>query len=177
MVECSSAGEVRLHVTDQLPLPPVPPTPAMVTVQLRIATDESFTSFHPEAHLPLGAVRGSPVYVEVRLLDPPEPSLVLLVHSCLAYTQAPSTSWMLVYDGCPSRGDSQLLPSPRSDHIQRIMISSFLLLPSENLIFLANTEHSHLEDPEIFFLCLTEVCSAVNGDCTVGCIDGADSGV
>ena len=62
--------------------------------------DESFTSFHPEAHLPLAVLRGTPVYVEVSLLDPPEHSLVLLVHSCLAYTQAPYTSWMLVYDGC-----------------------------------------------------------------------------
>ncbi|XP_044038286.1 uncharacterized protein LOC122869389 isoform X2 [Siniperca chuatsi] len=70
-----------------------------VTVHLRLATDESFTSFHPEAHLPLCLIRGRPVYVEVSLLDPPEPGLVLLVHSCLAYTQAPYTSWMLVYDG------------------------------------------------------------------------------
>lgn len=38
--------------------------------------------------------------MEVSLLDPPEPGLVLLVHSCLAYTQAAYSSWMLVYDGC-----------------------------------------------------------------------------
>lgn len=64
-----------------------------------LLVDESFTSFHPEAHLPLSLMRGRPVYVEVSLLDPPDPSLVLLLHSCLAYTQAPHTSWMLVYDG------------------------------------------------------------------------------
>ncbi|KAE8282888.1 hypothetical protein D5F01_LYC18280 [Larimichthys crocea] len=57
MVECSSSpgspGEVRLYMMDQPPPPPVQSTPATVRVQLRIATDESFTSFHPEAHLPL----------------------------------------------------------------------------------------------------------------------------
>lgn len=40
MVECSSPGDVRLHVVDQLPPPPVQPTPAMATVQLRIATGD-----------------------------------------------------------------------------------------------------------------------------------------
>lgn len=37
--------------------------------------------------------------MEVSLKDPSEPTLVLLVHSCLAYTEAPYPSGMLVYDG------------------------------------------------------------------------------
>ncbi|XP_042360393.1 zona pellucida sperm-binding protein 4-like [Plectropomus leopardus] len=180
MVECSSSpgspGEVRLHVMDR---PPPQSPPATVTVQLRVATDESFTSFHPEAHLPLSLLRGKPVFVELSLLDPPEPRLVLLVHSCLAYAAAPYTSWMLVYDGCPSRSDSQLLPSPLSDphHIRRIVISGFLSLPSESPSYMAEGGQSHLEDPEIYFLCLTEVCSAADGDCTVGCINSPNSDV
>ncbi|XP_027141205.1 uncharacterized protein LOC104934371 isoform X2 [Larimichthys crocea] len=184
MVECSSSpgspGEVRLYMMDRPPPPPVQSTPATVRVQLRIATDESFTSFHPEAHLPLSFMRGRPVYMEVSLLDPPEPDLVLLVHSCLAYTQAPYISRMLVYDGCPSRGDSQLLPTPRSDnahHIRRIIISTFLSLPSQSPAYTANRGYSHLEDPEVFFLCLTEVCSAADGGCTVGCIDSPSGDV
>ncbi|XP_038550535.1 uncharacterized protein LOC119884114 isoform X3 [Micropterus salmoides] len=184
LVEYSSSpgspGEVRLHVMDQPPPLPVQSTPAIVTVQLRIATDESFTSFHPEAHLPLSLMRGRPVYVEASLLDPPEPGLVLLVHSCLAYTRAPYTSWMLIYDGfyhcvvfsCSSQGDSHQLPSPRSDRhdVRRINISSFLSLPSASPSSMAKGGYTHLEDPEIYFLCLTEVCSAADGDCTLGCI-------
>ncbi|XP_073349770.1 uncharacterized protein [Pagrus major] len=181
MVECSSSlgspGEVRVHVMDQPPPPPFQSTPATVTVQLRVATDESFTSFHPEAHLPLAVLRGRPVYVEVSLLDPPEPGLVLLVHSCLAYTQAPYTSWMLVYDGCPSHSDSQLLPSPHPNHIRRIVISSLQSLHSQNHTYMANGRYSHLEDTEIFFSCSTEVCSAADGDCTVGCINSPNSDV
>ncbi|XP_074511620.1 uncharacterized protein LOC141780341 [Sebastes fasciatus] len=183
MVECSSSpgspGEVRLHVMDRPPPPPVQSTQATIAVQLRIATDESFTSFHPEPHLPLSLMRGRLVYVELSLLDPPEPGLVLLVHSCLAYTQAPDPSWMLVYDGCPSPGDSQLLPSPNPDphHIRRIVISGFLSLPAESPSHMAEGGHAHLEDPEIYFLCLTEVCSAADGDCTVGCINSPNSDV
>lgn len=62
-------------------------------------TDESFTSYHPEAHLPLSLVKGRPVYMEVGLLNHPEPDLVLLVHYCLVYTYTPYASWMLIYDG------------------------------------------------------------------------------
>ncbi|XP_023272112.1 uncharacterized protein LOC111662472 isoform X3 [Seriola lalandi dorsalis] len=162
MVECSSSpgapGEARLHVMDQPP-PPIHSTPATITVQLRIATDESFTSYHPEAHLPLSLMRGRPLYLEARLLDPPPgPDLVLLVHSCLAYTHAPYTGWMSIYNRFSSYGDSQLLSSPHT--IWRIIISGFLSLPSDS--------SSYMEDPEIYFLCLTEVCSAAGGDCTVG---------
>ncbi|XP_054463007.1 uncharacterized protein LOC129098077 [Anoplopoma fimbria] len=177
MVECSSSpgssGEVRLHVMDQPTPPPVHSTPATLIVLLRIATDESFTSFHPEAHLPLSLMRGRPVYVEVSLLDPPVPGLVLLVHSCLAYTQAPYASWMLVYDSC----DSQLLPSLHSGphHIRRFAISGFLPLHSESPSCTAEGGYSHLEDPEIYFFCLTEVCSAADGDCTVGYINSPNS--
>ncbi|KAA8584821.1 hypothetical protein FQN60_003515 [Etheostoma spectabile] len=173
MVECSSSpgcpGEVRLHVMDHPP-PPVQSTPA--TVQLRIATDESFTRFHPEAHLPLSLMRGRAVYVEVSLLAPQEPGLVLLVHSCLAYAPAPHNSWLLVYDGCPGRGDSQLLPSPHSDphRTRRIVVYGVPPLPSEGPSYMAEGGCAHLKDPEIYFLCLTEVCLAADGDCTVGCI-------
>ncbi|KAG7216203.1 hypothetical protein INR49_029052, partial [Caranx melampygus] len=137
VVECSSSpgspGEVRLHVMDQSP-PPIQPAPATVTVQLRIATDESFTSYHPETHLPLSLLQGSPLYLEVRLQGPSELDLVLLVHSCLAYTQAPYPSWMPIYSRFASHSGSQLLPPPHSapDHIRRIIIFSFLSLPSQS---------------------------------------------
>ncbi|XP_034750841.1 uncharacterized protein LOC117958512 isoform X2 [Etheostoma cragini] len=175
MVECSSSpgspGEVRLHVMDHTP-PPVQSTPATVTVQLRIATDESFTRFHPEAHLPFSLMRGQTVHVEVSLLAPQEPGLVLLVHSCLAYAPAPYNSWLLVYDGCAGRGDSQLLPSPHSDphRTRRIVVYGVPPLPSEGPSYMAEGGCAHLKDPEIYFLCLTEVCFAADGDCTVGCI-------
>ncbi|XP_068193933.1 zona pellucida sperm-binding protein 1-like [Antennarius striatus] len=170
MVECGfppgSPDHVWLHVMDQTSLPVVQSTPA--TVQLKIATDESFTNFHPEAHLPLSLIRGRAVYAEVSLSNPPQPDLKLLVHSCLAYIPAPFNSWVTVYDGCSTQGDSQLLLSPHTDHIRRIIISSFLLLPSESPAYVADEGNWNLDDREVFFMCLTDVCSAADG-CAVGC--------
>nr|XP_020480603.1 uncharacterized protein LOC109974640 isoform X2 [Monopterus albus] len=177
LTDCSSSpGEVRLHGMDG-PTPPAMQSKPLA-VQLRIATDQSFSSYHPEAHLPLSLVQGHPLYLEVSLLDPPDPDLVLLVHSCLAYTHTPYTSWMLVYDGCTSLDDPQLLPSPHSDphHIRRIVISSFLSLPSHSPWYLAGVGHAYL-DPEVYFLCWTEVCSPADADCFVGCMDGPNSDV
>ncbi|KAG7504563.1 hypothetical protein JOB18_012047 [Solea senegalensis] len=169
MVECSSSsgspGEVKIHVMDRPPLPPVQPTPAMVTVQLRLATDESFTHYHPEAQLPLSLIQGRLLYLEVSLLDPPEADLVLLVHSCLAYVQAPYTGWMPIYDGCTGWYDSQPLPSPDPHHIWRILISSFLFLPPESTSYVYEGGHTPPDDPQIYFWCSTEVCSAADGDC------------
>ncbi|XP_034448948.1 uncharacterized protein LOC117766218 [Hippoglossus hippoglossus] len=179
LVECSSSpgspGEVRLHVMDQ---PPPPPPPIQsVTVQLRLSTDELFSSFHPEAHLPLSLVRGRPLYLEVSLLEPPEENLVLLVQSCMAHTAAPYTGWMHIYDGCPGRDESQLLPSPDPHRTRRIMISGFLFLPPQSPSYMAAGGHSLLGDPEIFICCSTEVCSAADGDCTSGCIDSPNGGM
>lgn len=70
------------------------------TFKIHFFSDETFTSFHPEAHLPLSLIQGRPVYMEVSILEPPEPGLVLLVYSCFAYTQSTYSNWMLVYDGC-----------------------------------------------------------------------------
>uniref|UniRef100_A0A3P9B9I4 Uncharacterized LOC101474050 n=2 Tax=Maylandia zebra TaxID=106582 RepID=A0A3P9B9I4_9CICH len=172
MVGCSSSadspGEVKFHVMDeQPPLPLSQPTPAAVTVQLRIAEDESFTSYHPEAHLPLSLLQGRTVYVEVSLKDPSESTLVLLVHSCLAYTDAPYPSGILVYDGCSSLGVLQMLPT--SDlQVRKIAIYSFLSLPPH-----MTKGGSLREDPEIHFLCLTELCS---DDCTLRCLEGPNTG-
>ncbi|XP_041827410.1 uncharacterized protein LOC121630922 [Melanotaenia boesemani] len=181
MVGCSSSphtpGEVRFHMMDQPPQPPIHPAPAAITVLLRLATDESFTRYYPEAHLPLSLLQGKPVYVELSLLGPSDPNLVLLVHSCLAYTLTPYVSWILFYDGCPSQGFSQLLPSPNIHHIRRIKITSFPRLPLESLTYVDPGGYSLLQDPEVYFLCLSESCSAADGGCREGCMKGPSTGV
>ncbi|TNN47767.1 Zona pellucida sperm-binding protein 1 [Liparis tanakae] len=147
-------------------------SPVRLLLECISIPDETFSSFHPEAHLPLSRLRGRSVHVQLSLPDPPEAGLVLLVHSCMAFTQAPHPGWMLVYDGCAS--GAQLLPSPRSNPhlIRRISFSGFLSLDSERPSYAAGGGASRLGDPEIYFLCLTEVCSAAGGGCTLGCIDG-----
>ncbi|XP_051797215.1 zona pellucida sperm-binding protein 1-like [Acanthochromis polyacanthus] len=180
MVGCSSSagspGEVWFHVMNRPALPPIQPTPATVTVQLRIATDASFASFHPEAHLPLSRMQGRPVFLEVSLLESPDPNQVLLVHSCLAYTPVPYATWTPVYDSCSIQGVSQLLPSPNPHHIRRIVISTFLSVPLEGSPY-NGRGYPLLQDPEIYFFCLTEVCSAADSDCNIRCLKGPNSDV
>ncbi|XP_041958525.1 nascent polypeptide-associated complex subunit alpha, muscle-specific form isoform X2 [Alosa sapidissima] len=68
-------------------------------VQLRIAEDHTYTSYHPQYHRPLGLLLGKPLYLEVRLLNPPDSDLVLLVHYCVAYPRSAHATWVLIYDG------------------------------------------------------------------------------
>ena len=50
---------------------------------------------------------------------------------------------------CPSHTDSQLLPSPHPNHIQRIMTSRFSSLHSQNPTDRSNERYTHLEDTEV----------------------------
>lgn len=73
---------------------------SLTTVTLSSVVDESFSSYYSEAHLPFSLLQNKPVHVELRLLEPSEPDMVLMVHFCLAYTATPEVSWMLFYDRC-----------------------------------------------------------------------------
>ncbi|XP_064870516.1 zona pellucida sperm-binding protein 1-like [Oncorhynchus nerka] len=68
-------------------------------VQLRIATDEQYSSFYPQYHRPLQMLLGKPLHLEVRLLNPPDDKVVLLVHYCVAYPRSGQTVWVLLYNG------------------------------------------------------------------------------
>lgn len=42
---------------------------------------------------------GKPLHLEVRLLNSPDPNLVLLVHFCVAYPRSGKAVWVLLYNG------------------------------------------------------------------------------
>ncbi|MGH0163532.1 UNVERIFIED_CONTAM: hypothetical protein FKN15_045369 [Acipenser sinensis] len=101
-VECRySKG--HLASTGYLVVNPPPPSAALafgsLGVRLRIATDTSYTSFYPQSHLPLSFLLGSKVYLEVQLVNPPDPNVVLLVHYCIAYPQSSQAAWVILYEG------------------------------------------------------------------------------
>lgn len=50
---------------------------------------------------------------------------------------------------CASGGESWLLPSSHSDHIRRIVVSSFLPPPSDSPTAMAKGGWGHPEDPEV----------------------------
>nr|CAC16087.1 zona pellucida protein 1 [Gallus gallus] len=159
------------NATELLPLSlevAVPPTaaplaqPGPLQLQLRIATDESYSSYYPDADYPLVKVLRDPIYVEVRLLQKTDPNLVLVLHQCWA---APSTSpaaepqWPILVDGCPFSGDNyrtQLVPVgpatlqlPFPSHYQRFAISTFAFVDSPSMVVL---------EGEVYILCSASVC-------------------
>nr|XP_015215022.1 PREDICTED: zona pellucida sperm-binding protein 1-like [Lepisosteus oculatus] len=173
LVECRYA-EGNLASTGYLVKSPYLPSAILSQgvfgVQLRIATDEHYSRFYPQYHRPLRLLLGSPVYLEVRLLNAPDPSLVLLVHYCIAYPRSAQAAWVLLYEGCPNPLDygqtstlhiNDKVPLPK--HHRRFEIRTFQ--------FMERTAHRYL-DEEIYFMCSTEVCSPKVRKCVEGCFDG-----
>ncbi|MBN3322246.1 ZP4 protein, partial [Atractosteus spatula] len=172
LVECRYA-ERNLASTGYLVKSPYLPSAVLSRgvfgVQLRIATDESYSRFYPQYHRPLQLLLGNPVYLEVRLLNAPDPNLVLLVHYCVAYPRSGQAVWVLLYDGCPNPLDyghtstlhiHSKLPLPK--HHRRFHIQTFQ--------FLDSTSYSYINE-EIYFMCSTELCLPSDRQCVEGCFD------
>ncbi|XP_053713829.1 zona pellucida sperm-binding protein 1-like [Synchiropus splendidus] len=171
LVECRYVPGSALTVSYLVKTPSLGPavqTQGMFGVQLRIAKDAEYSSYHPQYHQPLQMLLGKPLYLELRLLNAPDPSLVLLVHYCVAYPRSGKAVWVLLYNGCPNPLDpaaqqSVLLdprPPPPHSQIRRFTVTTFQFLPDREF-----------KDPEeeIYFMCSTEICSPSDGPCVEGC--------
>ncbi|GLD45952.1 zona pellucida sperm-binding protein 4-like protein, partial [Lates japonicus] len=104
-VLCEYTSSDLKHAADLRSLHAVtnpPPVAALGTirVQMRIATDASFTSFFHEEQLPLTLPLRTAAYVEVSIAQPsPDPILSLRVRDCFAYPASRHSVWTLLYDG------------------------------------------------------------------------------
>ncbi|NXV72308.1 ZP1 protein, partial [Atlantisia rogersi] len=164
----------------------MPPTatplamPGPLGLQLRIATDESYSSYHTNSDFPLVRVLRDPIYVEVRLLHKTDPNLVLVLHQCWA---APSTDgtaepqWPILVDGCPFAGDNyrtQLVPVgpaspqlPFPTHYQRFIISTFTFVEPPTMAVL---------EGEVYISCSASVCHLAQPEpCRPSCQLGVPS--
>uniref|UniRef100_A0A8C0FC84 ZP1 protein n=1 Tax=Bubo bubo TaxID=30461 RepID=A0A8C0FC84_BUBBB len=159
------------NASDLLPLRmevAVPPTatplamPGPLELQLRLATDESYSSYHSEGDHPLVKVLRDPIYVEVRLLQKTDPNLVLVLHHCWASPSTEATAepqWPILVDGCPFTGDNyrtQLVPVgpaspqlPFPSHYQRFVISTFTFVEPPSMAVL---------EGEVYISCSASVC-------------------
>ncbi|XP_055081798.1 uncharacterized protein LOC129456717 [Periophthalmus magnuspinnatus] len=170
LVECRFLPGSALTVSYMVKTPSLGPgvqTEGAFGVQLRIAKDSQYQSYHPQYHQPLQMLLGKPLYLEVRLLNSPDPSFVLLVHYCVAYPRSGKAVWVLLYNGCPNPLDpdpNQFVVSnpqvPARSQTRRFTISTFQFLPDGE--FKDSNE-------EIYFMCSTEICSPRDGPCVEGC--------
>ncbi|XP_003419548.2 zona pellucida sperm-binding protein 1 [Loxodonta africana] len=180
----------RLHVrcifnaSDFLPVqasvfPPPPPGPVTqagpLRLELRIAKDETFSSYYAEEDYPISKLLREPVHVEVRLLQRTDPGLALLLHECWATPSAKpfqQPQWPILSDGCPFDGDgyrTQVLALdgamlPFLSHHQRFTVATFA--------FLDKGSHRALRGP-VYFFCSASACrpSALE-TCSTPCSSG-----
>ncbi|XP_039978877.1 zona pellucida sperm-binding protein 4-like isoform X2 [Xiphias gladius] len=147
-----------------------PPVVALGTirVQMRIATDASFTSFFPEDQLPLNLPLREAAYVEVSIAQPyPDHTLSLRVRDCFAYPASRHSVWTLLYDGCPNPLDNTRSSVPvdnqgkTSSHsqVRRFDVKTFAFLDP-------HTGHPSVE--EMYFYCWVEICTD-DVDCAQSC--------
>ncbi|NXN85797.1 ZP1 protein, partial [Bombycilla garrulus] len=166
----------------------VPPTAAPVAMpgplglQLRIATDESYSSYYPVGDFPLVRVLRDPIYVEVRLLQKTDPNLVLVLHHCWASPGSHATSqpqWPILVEGCPFQGDNyrtQLVPMgpaspelPFPSHYQRFVVSTFAFVEPPGMAVL---------EGEVYISCSASVCHLAQPEpCRPSCQLGVPSRV
>ncbi|NXQ60610.1 ZP1 protein, partial [Anthoscopus minutus] len=164
----------------------VPPTaiplamPGPLGLQLRIATDESYSSYHPVGDFPLVRVLRDPIYVEVRLLQKTDPNLVLVLHHCWASPGSHTTSqpqWPILVEGCPFQGDNyrtRLIPMgpaspelPFPSHYQRFVISTFAFVEPPGMAVL---------EGEVYISCSASVCHLAQPEpCRPSCQLGVPS--
>uniref|UniRef100_A0A8C3NXK6 Zona pellucida glycoprotein 1 n=1 Tax=Cyanoderma ruficeps TaxID=181631 RepID=A0A8C3NXK6_9PASS len=154
--------------------------PGPLGLQLRIATDESYSSYHPVGDFPLVRVLRDPIYVEVRLLQKTDPNLVLVLHHCWASPGSHATSqpqWPILVEGCPFQGDNyrtRLIPMgpaspelPFPSHYQRFVISTFAFVEPPEMAVL---------EGEVYISCSASVCHLAQAEpCRPSCQLGVPS--
>ncbi|KAM6306047.1 zona pellucida sperm-binding protein 4 [Aegotheles albertisi] len=156
-------------------LPPLPAVsqPGLLSLELRVASDGSYTSYYTDSDYPVVKTLRDPVYAEVRILQRTDPDLVLVLHHCWA-TPSSNTQqqlqWPVLVDGCPYAGDNyqtQLVPLSLASgllfpsHYQRFMFYTFTFVDSTSQEMLSGLVYLH---------CSASVCHrSVQESCTTTC--------
>uniref|UniRef100_A0A667WV88 ZP domain-containing protein n=1 Tax=Myripristis murdjan TaxID=586833 RepID=A0A667WV88_9TELE len=136
-------------------------------VELRIAKDQSYSSYYPTYHQPLRLLLGKPVHLELRLKSP-RPDAVVLVNYCLAYPRSAKNALVLIYEGCANRLDPnvsilKVSDLPKNRHQRRFVVKAFQFMDQKTNKYL---------NEEIYFMCSTEVCKPELKTCAERCFDG-----
>ncbi|XP_061124070.1 zona pellucida sperm-binding protein 1-like isoform X2 [Syngnathus typhle] len=138
-------------------------------VQLRIATDKTFSTFLP-SFPKLRYILGKPVYLQLRLFSP-KPKATILVKYCLAFPRSAKNALVLVYEGCanpydPSVAILQVSDLPQNRHQRNFEVKAFQFMDVKTKRYL---------DEQIHFMCSSEVCWSDEKLCEERCFDGKES--
>ncbi|NXN74134.1 ZP4 protein, partial [Himantopus himantopus] len=160
-------------------LPPLPAVsqPGPLSLELRVASDGSYTSYYTDSDYPVVKTLRDPVYAEVKILQRTDPDLVLVLHYCWATPSGnpqQQLQWPVLVDGCPYAGDNyqtQLVPLSLASgllfpsHYQRFTFYTFTFVDSASQEMLSGLVYLH---------CSASVCHrSVQQSCTTTCPAGA----
>ncbi|NXY22099.1 ZP4 protein, partial [Atrichornis clamosus] len=176
-IRCSysiSGSSIPLSV-QVFTLPPLPAVtqPGPLSLELRVASDGSYTSYYTDSDYPVVKTLRDPVYVEVKILQRTDPDLILVLHHCWAtpsINPQQQLQWPVLVDGCPYAGDNyrtQLVPLGFASgllfpsHYQRFTLYTFTFADSTSQEKLSGLVYLH---------CSTSVCHrSVQESCTTTC--------
>ncbi|KAJ0055048.1 hypothetical protein NL108_008996 [Boleophthalmus pectinirostris] len=168
---CSSGNTLAstgyMVITPSSTLPSAVSSHGLYGVELKMAKDETYSSFYPTYHLPLRLLLGRKIYLQLHLLSP-TPEAVILVNYCIAYPRSASNALVLVYEGCANPYDPHTFVLLNSDfgaagNERRFVVKAFQ--------FMEQNTNQYL-DEEIYFMCSTEVCFPMERTCEEQCFDG-----
>ncbi|XP_075455144.1 zona pellucida sperm-binding protein 4-like [Ascaphus truei] len=175
-IRCGYArsGIVPLQVEVFTLPPPLPvSTYGPLLLEMRIARDQQYASYFSEGDYPVVKLLREPVYLEVRILQRTDASLVLILHECWATsseaTQQPQ--WPILVNRCPFTGDNyltQLIPAgaaslnvPFPSHYQRFSINTFTFVDERSQLSLGGL---------VYFHCSASVCvPSTSESCRTNC--------
>ncbi|XP_043541050.1 zona pellucida sperm-binding protein 4-like, partial [Chiloscyllium plagiosum] len=156
-----------------LPPPLAASEDGILRLELRIATDGSYSWWYRDSGYPIQRILQESVFVEVRVKDRTDPMIVLRLRDCWA-TPVPApdheVQWSLLVDGCPYEGDDYLTL------LHPVGVSSGLQFPTHHkrfevktFVFLDGVSEQPLSG-QVYLHCSAEVCSpSAQDDCTPRC--------
>ncbi|XP_043540350.1 zona pellucida sperm-binding protein 4-like, partial [Chiloscyllium plagiosum] len=115
-IQCKYKGEHEAGLQINVSVYTLPPPLAasedgILRLELRIATDGSYSWWYKDSDYPIQRILQESVFVEVRVKDRTDPMIVLRLRDCWA-TPVPApdheVQWSLLVDGCPYEGDDYL---------------------------------------------------------------------
>lgn len=142
--------------------PPLPiSSSGSLLLEMRIATDQAYSSYYKDSEYPVIKVLMEPVFVEVRVLQRMDPNLVLVLNECWATPSSDpmqQPQWAILEKRCPYFGDNyktQVMPVGAASsvlqfpaHYKRFVVTTFT--------FVKNNQQNLRG--QIYFHCSASVC-------------------